>query len=45
LVAEVARRASLSTGTARNYLSSAATKLSADNRHAAVRIARERGWL
>ena len=44
-VAEVARRASLSTGTARNYLSSAATKLSADNRHAAVRIARERGWL
>jgi two-component system response regulator DesR len=34
-VAEVARRASLSTGTARNYLSSAATKLSADNRHAA----------
>jgi len=44
-VAEVARRASLSTGTARNYLSSAATKLSADNRHTAVRIARERGWL
>ena len=44
-VAEVARRASLSTGTVRNYLSSAATKLSADNRHTAVRIARERGWL
>ncbi|WP_034086719.1 response regulator transcription factor [Streptacidiphilus albus] len=44
-VAEVARRASLSTGTTRNYLSSAATKLSADNRHTAVRIAREHGWL
>ena len=44
-VAEVARRVSLSTGAARNYLSSAATKLSADNRHTAVRIARERGWL
>ena len=44
-VAEVARRASLSTGTTRNSLSSAATKLSADNRHTAVRIAREHGWL
>ncbi|MER5973539.1 response regulator transcription factor [Streptomyces sp. NPDC002055] len=44
-VAEVARRAALSPGTVRNYLSSAAAKLSAENRHTAVRIARERGWL
>lgn len=44
-VAEVARRASLSPGTVRNYLSSATAKLAADNRHTAVRIARERGWL
>ncbi|MFB6717451.1 response regulator [Streptomyces sp. NPDC056237] len=44
-IAEVARRASLSPGTVRNYLSSATAKLSADNRHTAVRIARERGWV
>ncbi|MEU8567028.1 response regulator transcription factor [Streptomyces pathocidini] len=44
-VAEIARRAALSPGTVRNYLSSAAAKLSAENRHAAARIARERGWL
>ncbi|NJQ03578.1 response regulator transcription factor [Streptomyces zingiberis] len=44
-IAEIARRASLSPGTVRNYLSSAAAKLSAENRHTAVRIARERGWL
>ncbi|MEV7392580.1 response regulator transcription factor [Streptomyces sp. NPDC091215] len=44
-IAEVARRASLSPGTVRNYLSSAAAKLSADNRHTAVRIARKRGWV
>jgi two-component system response regulator DesR len=44
-IAEVARRASLTPGTVRNYLSSATAKLSADNRHTAVRIARERGWL
>ncbi|TDT98765.1 LuxR family two component transcriptional regulator [Streptomyces sp. 846.5] len=42
---DVARRAALSPGTVRNYLSSATAKLSADNRHTAVRIARERGWL
>lgn len=44
-VAEIARRASLAPGTVRNYLSAAATKLGAGNRHSAVRIARERGWL
>ncbi|MFC1401760.1 MULTISPECIES: response regulator transcription factor [Streptacidiphilus] len=44
-IGEVARRASLSPGTVRNYLSSATAKLSADNRHTAVRLARERGWL
>ncbi|MGK4582039.1 response regulator [Kitasatospora sp. HPMI-4] len=44
-VAEIAERASLSPGTVRNYLSSAATKLGAENRHSAVRVARERGWI
>ncbi|MFJ9693075.1 response regulator [Kitasatospora sp. NPDC101183] len=44
-IAEIAARASLSQGTVRNYLSSAATKLGAENRHAAVRIAREHGWI
>jgi two-component system response regulator DesR len=44
-ISDVARRAALSPGTVRNYLSSATAKLSADNRHTAVRIARERGWL
>ncbi|MBB0246927.1 response regulator transcription factor [Streptomyces alkaliphilus] len=44
-VAEIAERASLAPGTVRNYLSSAAAKLHAENRHAAVRVARERGWL
>ncbi|MGW7581648.1 response regulator [Kitasatospora sp. NPDC054768] len=44
-IAEIAERASLSQGTVRNYLSSAATKLGAENRHAAVRIAREHGWI
>lgn len=44
-LAEVARRASLSPGTVRNYLSCATAKLAADNRHTAARIARERGWL
>ncbi|MFG2694624.1 response regulator [Kitasatospora sp. NPDC048407] len=44
-IAEIADRASLSQGTVRNYLSSAAGKLGAENRHAAVRIAREHGWL
>ncbi|MFC1433658.1 response regulator [Streptacidiphilus sp. N1-3] len=44
-IAEIARRANLSPGTVRNYLSSAAAKLSAENRHTAVRIAREHGWV
>jgi two-component system response regulator DesR len=44
-VAEIAERASLAPGTVRNYLSAAAAKLGAENRHTAVRMARERGWL
>ncbi|WP_432587315.1 response regulator transcription factor [Streptomyces sp. HD1123-B1] len=44
-IADIAGRAGLSPGTVRNYLSSAAMKLSAENRHAAARMARERGWL
>ncbi|MGW2370800.1 MULTISPECIES: response regulator transcription factor [Kitasatospora] len=44
-IAEIAERAGLSQGTVRNYLSSAANKLGAENRHAAVRIAREHGWI
>ncbi|MFC8451990.1 response regulator [Kitasatospora sp. NPDC057223] len=44
-VAGIAERATLSQGTVRNYLSSAAAKLGAENRHAAVRIAREHGWI
>ncbi|MEU4198760.1 response regulator transcription factor [Streptomyces sp. NPDC045456] len=44
-IAEIAQRAALSPGTVRNYLSSAAAKLCAENRHAAARIARARGWL
>ncbi|MEO3751510.1 response regulator transcription factor [Streptomyces sp. B6B3] len=44
-VAEIAERAALAQGTVRNYLSAAAAKLGAENRHAAVRIAREHGWL
>jgi two-component system response regulator DesR len=42
---EIARRASLSPGTVRNYLSSAATKLGAANRHEAVAVARTHGWI
>ncbi|WP_159621977.1 response regulator transcription factor [Ruania rhizosphaerae] len=44
-VEEIASRASLSPGTVRNYLSAAATKLGAANRHEAVRTARARGWI
>ena len=44
-VAEIAERAALSQGTVRNYLSSAVSKLGAENRHTAVRLARERGWV
>ena len=42
---EIARRASLSAGTARNYLSAAVTKLGAANRHEAAGIARRNGWI
>jgi len=41
----IARRAHLSPGTVRNYLSAAALKLSAPNRHAAAEIARSKGWI
>jgi DNA-binding CsgD family transcriptional regulator len=44
-VEEIARRASLSPGTVRNYLSSAASKLGAANRHEAVHFARTHGWI
>lgn len=44
-IAEIARRTSLASGTVRNYLSAAVAKLGVENRHAAVRTARERGWL
>ncbi|EPD91455.1 hypothetical protein HMPREF1486_05025 [Streptomyces sp. HPH0547] len=44
-VAEIARQASLTQGTVRNYLSAAAAKLGAENRHAAARMARDRGWI
>ncbi|GAA3230489.1 response regulator transcription factor [Actinocorallia longicatena] len=44
-ISRIARALSLSEGTVRNYLSAAVTKLNADNRHAAVQSARDRGWL
>ncbi|WP_265522170.1 response regulator transcription factor [Oerskovia flava] len=44
-VEEIATRASLAPGTVRNYLSSAAAKLGAANRHEAVHIARRHGWI
>lgn len=44
-VEEIARRAHLSTGTARNYLSAAMAKLNAANRYEAARKAREHGWI
>jgi two-component system response regulator DesR len=44
-VEEIARRAALSPGTVRNYLSSAAGKLNAANRHEAARTARAHGWI
>jgi two-component system response regulator DesR len=44
-VEEIARRAALSPGTVRNYLSSAVGKVGAANRHEAVRIARGYGWI
>ena len=44
-VEEIAERASLTVGTVRNYLSSAVTKLGVANRHEAVHLARDRGWI
>ena len=44
-IEEVARRAALSAGTVRNYLSSAAGKLDVANRHEAARKARSLGWI
>ncbi|TDD53830.1 response regulator transcription factor [Nonomuraea terrae] len=44
-VSRIARALGLSEGTVRNYLSAAVTKLAADNRHAAVRHAKDMGWL
>jgi two-component system, NarL family, response regulator DesR len=42
---QIARRAHLSPGTVRNYLSSAMTKLGVANRYEAVVVAREHGWI
>ncbi|WP_328538843.1 response regulator transcription factor [Streptomyces sp. NBC_00344] len=42
---QIASRLHLSSGTVRNYLTSAVTKLNARNRVDAIRIAREAGWL
>ncbi|MFI1183402.1 DNA-binding response regulator [Streptomyces sp. NPDC020799] len=44
-VAEIATALQLSTGTVRNYLGNAVTKLGARTRQDAVRLAREAGWL
>ncbi|WP_298321949.1 response regulator transcription factor [Haloactinopolyspora sp.] len=44
-VDEIAQRAALTPGTVRNYLSSAAAKLGAANRHEAVHVARRHGWI
>ncbi len=44
-VESVAARVHLSPGTVRNYLSSAASKLGAANRHEAVATARRMGWI
>ncbi len=44
-VDEIARRAHLSAGTVRNYLSAVVTKLGVSNRHEAVTKARQHGWI
>lgn len=44
-IEEIARRASLSVGTVRNYLSSVVGKLDVANRHEAVHVARRNGWI
>jgi two-component system, NarL family, response regulator DesR len=42
---DIAKKLFLSTGTVRNYLSSASHKLNAKNRVEAARIAHQNGWL
>jgi two-component system response regulator DesR len=42
---DIAEALHLSEGTVRNYLSEAISKLGAQNRVEAARIAREKGWL
>ena len=42
---EIAEKLYLSNGTIRNYMSAILTKLEADNRTEAVRIAQEQGWI
>ena len=42
---EIAYRLFLSNGTIRNYMSAILTKLDAENRTEAARIAQEKGWL
>ena len=44
-VREISDRLHLASGTVRNYLSSAMQKTGGPSRHAAARIAKERGWL
>jgi two-component system response regulator DesR len=44
-VAEIAERAAHSPGTVRTSPSSAVTELGRKNRHAAVRLGHERGWV
>ncbi|MFI5718598.1 DNA-binding response regulator [Nocardia sp. NPDC051750] len=44
-VEEIARRAHLSPGTTRNYLSAAMAKLGVSNRYEAALKAREKGWI
>jgi two-component system response regulator DesR len=44
-VDEIARRVSLSPGTVRNYLTAVIAKLGTANRHEAVRLAADRGWI
>ena len=41
----IASRLELSAGTVRNYLSSVMTKLGVSTRHAAIELARDKGWL
>lgn len=42
---EIAEKLYLSNGTIRNYMSAILTKLAADNRTEAVRIAQDQGWI